>query len=879
MKKIGRGKPLEELVKGSLEHTLWVIEDAFNAQFNMHDGSYAGYVMETFADHVIVRNHNLATSEYYYVPYTKDGESYIFAAREAWEVVELSYAPAQKHESLKKHGKRFVERVCDGRVTLLEATGDGGLRRIRAVGITADVVNGNGRRYPAAVLRAAVEDLKTHLHESAGQGRAMQLLGEAEHPSDKVTGRQNLTETVVKWKDIQFDGSQVLLEGVILETAKGKDILALLEGGVVPDVSQRAYGEAVVVEERGQRIEEVKTLMITGYDLVLDGSDPHAGVTMFESQDDITEGEMNLEELRKKYPDLVKQIEEERDATVRAQKERELNERAQNDAERERIKAQYDKELRESLGIGESDDLAKAIEANNKRLQELEAQRVAREVQAYLEVQAKELKYSDFLAKQFVEAMKNAAPQTMDEAKRVFNEKRTEYDAIQSELVLRSRGFGGAGVLVTGPVLERETGVPAFARAGYMIQESLMQSPEARRWVMTQPKSLNEEYAANYLRLFDERFKQQLMAESRIFQEAEQASDLSLPYSVTRAVIAEALPELVASGIFDFGMMANSTDKLYYETYAGETGATGTVTDEEVVADEDAWVELGYKRITPGTVVVTTDPSGTTYDEADDYVIDYANGKIMCLSTGDISDADELLVDYSYSAIRKGEMVSIERGKMTLATATITAAADRLATQISEEAIQFSLSQLGYDAQSRTLLALVKQIQRKIDLGIFYLALASVTSVASNSGGTYTSGTTTLDNFVKYIGLAKVKVAERYYAPTAILGSISTIDDLSNWDGFKRDGFPDAVMNSNGFAGRVKGLPVFNSTEMSDSYLLVVNRELVMHRVYSPMRIKGPFPSYDASTGEMIAAEQYYAEEFNATEAPVANKGAYVKIA
>jgi hypothetical protein len=43
----------------------------------------------------------------------------------------------------------------------------------------------------------------------------------------------------------------------------------------------------------------------------------------------------------------------------------------------------------------------------------------------------------------------------------------------------------------------------------------------------------------------------------------------------------------------------------------------------------------------------------------------------------------------------------------------------------------------------------------------------------------------------------------------------------------------------------------------------------------------GPFPTYDVSnsTSKLIAADQYYAEEFNATESPVPQKGAYVKIA
>jgi hypothetical protein len=50
----------------------------------------------------------------------------------------------------------------------------------------------------------------------------------------------------------------------------------------------------------------------------------------------------------------------------------------------------------------------------------------------------------------------------------------------------------------------------------------------------------------------------------------------------------------------------------------------------------------------------------------------------------------------------------------------------------------------------------------------------------------------------------------------------------------------------------------------------------VFHRVYSPMQLKGPYPSY--SSNKLLASEQYYAEEFNGSDAPVPGKASYVKI-
>lgn len=879
MKKIGRGKPISEAV-GSLDNTIQRVRDAFWRMFaNQFDIS----VVEVFADYVIVKEYSMPEGQYYRVPYTVEGESYSFDARESWEVVELSYVPRAMQESRGTSSrKKFVERIDGGGVTLTEAQGDGP-RHLKAVGITAGVVNGNGRRYPVGVVAEAVNELRTHLHESAGQGRAMgqQVLGEAEHPSDK-SGRPNLLETVIKWEAVEFDGTQVQLDGAILSTSKGRDIQALLEGGVIPGVSQRAYGESRLVKDGGRTIEEVTELHITGYDLVLEPSDPYAGVTMFESkhEGDETMGALDLSALREQYPELVRELLEEHDEKKRKELEEALQAKHAEDERVKKMLAEREKSLRQELGLKETDDLQEALKQNRERLQALELEEQKRTVAAYIDEQTKDLAYPDFLKAQLVEAVKSADPASVDAAKKVLVEKRKEYDAIMANLQLASRGFGGVGGTVLGPVLESQHGVPEFARASFELQESLIRSNHGRRWDPRKPATPNEMFAAEYLRAFDERYKRELREEAKLFQEAEQASDLSLPYSVSRAVVAEAMPILTATSIFDTGMIDTSPTYIYFETYSGETGYTGTSTSEDVTADHDDWVALDYAHITPGTVVITNSGATVTYTEGDDYVIDYGAGRIMALSGGSITDSQALKATYTYTAIRKGEMAAIERGKMTLSREVLTMAADRLATQISREAIVFSRSQMGYDAVTRTLSSLVKQIQRKIDQGLLYLGLSAALSVASNSGGTWSSSTGDLDDLVKYIGLAKVKVANRYYEPTAIVLSTTNADRLSNWDGFKRDGFPDAVLNSNGFVGRVKGLPVFESTEFSDGYILVCNRELVMHRVQVPMQIRGPFPSYDVSggTSKIIAADQYYAEEFNGSEAPVTNKGAYVVI-
>ena len=267
----------------------------------------------------------------------------------------------------------------------------------------------------------------------------------------------------------------------------------------------------------------------------------------------------------------------------------------------------------------------------------------------------------------------------------------------------------------------------------------------------------------------------------------------------------------------------------------------------------------------------------TTYTEGTDYVIDYVHGKIMALTGGAITGGAVLHVDYTYDAIGKGELAAIERAKIQLSSQVLTCTADRLAAQISREAVVFSRSQLGWDATTRTLMALVQQIRRLIDKGLFYNALTAALQVANNSGGTWTSASDTLTDLVEKVGVARVKVANRYYQPTALIMSVTNSDRVANWDGFTAAGSrADAAMDANGYVGRLKGLPVFETTEFPDNYILAVNREVVMHRILEPMVLKGPFPTY--SGDKLVAAEQYYVEEFNGTIMPVPEKAAYVKI-
>jgi len=420
--------------------------------------------------------------------------------------------------------------------------------------------------------------------------------------------------------------------------------------------------------------------------------------------------------------------------------------------------------------------------------------------------------------------------------------------------------------------------VPEFARGAHEFSEAMIRRGIAPRVDLRNPKKINDIVAARVLEHFDKVYEKPLLREAKLVETGELSTDLNIPYSASRAILAAVWPQLVSTSIFDVDVTDQSPTRVYYEAYADVSGKHTAITDEHWTTDHDDWVSLAHKMIQPGTVVVQTTGGSGTYVEGVDYIVDYLDGRIMALSTGTpLTDSTAYHVSYHYDSVREGENTAIQRGKATLSYVTLDCQANRLATEITNEAIVFSRSQLGWDATARTLAMLVTELRREIDQALMYSALSRALGVASNSGGTWTAASDPLIDLVSYVGTAKVKVAKRYYTPDWALFSLTNSDTLANWEGFTAAGArPDAELNANGFIGRLKGLPVYASTEFSDAYALVGNRQIVHYRIYQPMNLKGPYPSY--SSNNLVAAEQWYAEQYDGYVTPVAGKASTVKI-
>lgn len=138
---------------------------------------------------------------------------------------------------------------------------------ISGIFMQAEVVNRNGRKYPKRVLEKAVDK---YIKE---QVKTNQALGELNHPS-----RPNVdpAEAAIRITELWWENNNVMGKAIVLNTDKGKQIKALIEGGWVPGVSSRGLGSVKAING----INEVQDgfRLTVGVDVVWGPSAPSAYV-------------------------------------------------------------------------------------------------------------------------------------------------------------------------------------------------------------------------------------------------------------------------------------------------------------------------------------------------------------------------------------------------------------------------------------------------------------------------------------------------------------------------------------------------------------------------------------------------------------------------
>lgn len=105
------------------------------------------------------------------------------------------------------------------------------------------IKNRNGRVYPKEVMESAVNK---YIDELVSKNRAVGTLGHEESP--KIS-EHKISHVV---KELKFEGNDVYGKALVLDTNSGKELKALIDGGVSFGCSSRALGS--LKEENGIKV-------------------------------------------------------------------------------------------------------------------------------------------------------------------------------------------------------------------------------------------------------------------------------------------------------------------------------------------------------------------------------------------------------------------------------------------------------------------------------------------------------------------------------------------------------------------------------------------------------------------------------------------------
>jgi hypothetical protein len=169
---------------------------------------------------------------------------------------------------------------------------------------TFDEENQNGRIYPRAVLEPEVYRYK---EEFVDTGRGF---GEINHPSDDRAdiSCDRICHRVV---DLWIEGNNVMGKTLILDTAFGKDIKAIVNSGGVLGVSSRSLGET-------DSQNRVKDLYIICWDIV---SDPSVAKALMTTINECKK--YDLEEVKRQNKRIDEMLKEAQiDSTINIEEER-----------------------------------------------------------------------------------------------------------------------------------------------------------------------------------------------------------------------------------------------------------------------------------------------------------------------------------------------------------------------------------------------------------------------------------------------------------------------------------------------------------------------------------------------------------------------------
>lgn len=165
--------------------------------------------------------------------------------------------------------KLLIESFDANNQILEEASGKGKRYIVEGICIQAEVLNGNKRIYPKAVIKPEVE---RYIREDIQKNRA---IGHLNHPKDDPSN--DYTKASHKFESLVESGNNWIARATVMKhTPMGSIVAGLMEEGVQMGISSRGLGD--MKESNGARVVQ-KYRMLSAGDIVSDPSGPDAYLT------------------------------------------------------------------------------------------------------------------------------------------------------------------------------------------------------------------------------------------------------------------------------------------------------------------------------------------------------------------------------------------------------------------------------------------------------------------------------------------------------------------------------------------------------------------------------------------------------------------------
>ncbi len=180
---------------------------------------------------------------------------------------------------------------------------DSGKMIVRGEFARAGVATANNRIYPKSLWEREIKRLSKAME-------ARKVMGEADHPGSGRTSLKNVSHLMTK---LWIEGEIVMGEAVILNTASGRDIRAILEATGTLGVSSRGFGTTRLNQEGKDVVQDDYTLNV--FDFVADPANITSYPTVQNEERAVKAGKeismadkQTLEQLRRDNPKLAESL-------------------------------------------------------------------------------------------------------------------------------------------------------------------------------------------------------------------------------------------------------------------------------------------------------------------------------------------------------------------------------------------------------------------------------------------------------------------------------------------------------------------------------------------------------------------------------------------